>query len=79
MKSIGLFFRVILIVLLWLMATGGLLEGYWYLSGLAAFLGVWVIAMPDHYRRGRKRLAWSVVVAGVVVMVALLQWRGSSL
>jgi len=79
MKSIGLFFRVIFIVLLWLMATGGLLEGYWYLSGLAAFLGVWVIAMPDHYRRGRKGLAWSVVVAGVVVMVALLQWRGSSL
>ncbi|WP_300351470.1 hypothetical protein [uncultured Alcanivorax sp.] len=76
MKSLGLTFRILLIVFFWLVATGELLKGYWYLAGLAAFLGVWVIAMPDHYRRGRKKLAWSIVVAGGVVMIALLQWRG---
>ncbi len=76
MKVSGTWIRVIFIVFLWLVSSGSLIKGYYFISFFSAFLGVWLIAMPDHYKKNRKNMAWIVVALVAVVILVLLYWRG---
>ena len=76
MKIKGAYFRVAFIVSLWLISSGSLIKGYHFISFLSAFLGVWLIAMPDHYKKGRQKMAWVVVALGAAMILTLLYWRG---
>jgi len=76
MKVSGTWIRVLFIAFLWLVSSGSLIKGYYFISFFSGFLGVWLIAMPDHYRKNRKKLAWIVVALVTVVILVLLYWRG---
>ena len=73
-----LLLRIVLIALAWVLASGGLIKGYYYIAALSLFVGIWLIAMPDRYKKGQGRMAWSVVVIVFAVLCGLLYWRGSS-
>jgi hypothetical protein len=76
MKVWGGWIRVAFIVFLWLVSSGSLIKGYYFISFFSAFLGVWLIAMPDHYKRNRQNMAWIVVGLVTAVLLVLLYWRG---
>lgn len=79
MKKVHYVVRAFLIVFFWFMAAGGLIEGYYFIGTLSLFLGVWMMAMPDHYKRGMQKVAWVVVAVGSIILLGLLQWRGTSM
>ena len=77
MKKINFAIKIFVIVLLWLISSGSFIEGYFALGFLSGFLGVWIIAMPYHYERGRGKFAWVVVFLGFAIMLLMLQWYGT--
>ena len=78
MIQVGLICRVTTIIFLWIIASGSLIKHDFSISVLSMFLGCWLIAMPDHYRKGRTKMAWVVFGVGFIVLVSLIQWRGMS-
>ncbi len=76
MKVKGDFFRAAFIIFAWLVSSGSLIKGYYYISFLSAFLGIWLIAMPEHYQKGRGRMAWMIVMLVSAIILIFLHWRG---
>ena len=76
MRKLGFISRIATIIFLWIIASGALIRHDFFIAVLSMFLGCWLIAMPDHYRKGRKKMAWVVFWLGLFALVLLMQWRG---